>query len=44
MSNNSYGSLGLPIARLNDCFGKSVEADTFFINLYITGPSFMMRI
>ena len=34
MSNNSYGSLGLPIASLNKCFGKSVETDTFLINLY----------
>ena len=34
MSSNSYGSLGLPIASLNDCFGKSVETDTFFLNLH----------
>ena len=34
MSNNTYGSLGLRIASLNDCFGKSVKTDTLFINLY----------
>ena len=34
MSGNTYGSLGLRIASLNDCFGKSVKANTLFINLY----------
>ena len=34
MSNNTYGSLGLRIASLNDCFGNSVKTDTLFINLY----------
>ena len=34
MSNNTYGSLGLRIATLNHCFGKSVKTDTLFINLY----------
>ena len=34
MPNNTYGSLGLRIASLNDCFGKSVKTDTLFINLY----------
>ena len=33
MSNNTYGSLGLRIATLNDRFGKSVKTDTLFINL-----------
>ena len=34
LSNNTYGSLGLRIASLNDCFGKSIKTDTLFINLY----------
>ena len=34
MSNNTYGSLGLRIASLIDCFGKSVKTDTLSINLY----------
>ena len=34
MSSNTYGSLGLRIASLNNCFGKSVKTDTLFINLY----------
>ena len=34
MSNNTYGSLGLRIATLNDRFGKSVKTDTLFKNLY----------
>ena len=34
MSKNTYGSLGLRFASLNDCFGKSVKTETLFINLY----------
>ena len=34
MSSNTYGSLGLRIASLNNCFGKSVKTDTLFINLH----------
>lgn len=34
MSDNTYGSPGLLIKRLNDRFGKHVKSDTLFLNLY----------
>ena len=34
MLDNTYGSLGLRIKRLNDRFGKHVKSDTLFLNLY----------
>ena len=34
MPSNTYGSLALRIATLNDRFGKSVKTDTLFKNLY----------
>ena len=34
MSDNTYGSLGVRIASLNYCFGKSIKTDTLFKNLY----------
>lgn len=34
MSDNTYGSLGLLIKRLNGRFGKHVKSDSLFLNSY----------